>query len=77
MMKALPDTKVYIVQAKLDVESIATLIALADRHTGGVCRNANDADVLITAVSMRRRLERHVPWEIAVGIGGGASTRST
>ncbi|TBU40726.1 Nucleotidyltransferase [Dichomitus squalens] len=62
--KGLPDMKIYIVQAKLDAESIATLTGLAERHSG-VCRNAEDAEVLITAVSMRRRLERHVPWEIA------------
>ncbi|KAI1785267.1 Nucleotidyltransferase [Ganoderma leucocontextum] len=63
--KALADTKVFIVQAKLDVGSLASLVGLADRETGGVCRNAKDADVIVTAVSMRRRLERHVPWDIA------------
>ncbi|PIL32799.1 hypothetical protein GSI_04916 [Ganoderma sinense ZZ0214-1] len=63
--KALPDTKVFIVQAKLDVGTLSSLVGLADRETGGVCKNAKDADVIITAVSMRRRLERHVPWDIA------------
>ncbi|KAI0764354.1 Nucleotidyltransferase [Trametes elegans] len=63
--KALPDTTVYIVQAKLDVPTIAELYNMADRHTKGVCKSAVDADVIITAVSMRRRFERHVPWDIA------------
>ncbi|KAI8978206.1 Nucleotidyltransferase [Trametes punicea] len=63
--KALPDIKVYIVQAKLDIPTIAELFSLAERHTGGVCKNAADADVILTAVSMRRRFERHVPWDIA------------
>ncbi|KAM5545049.1 hypothetical protein V8D89_001160 [Ganoderma adspersum] len=63
--KVLPDTKVFIVQAKLDVGTLSSLVGLADRETGGVCKNAKDADVIVTAVSMRRRLERHVPWDIA------------
>ncbi|KAI0628369.1 Nucleotidyltransferase [Trametes polyzona] len=63
--KSLPDVKVFIVQAKLDVPTISELFALAERHTKCVCKNAADADVIITAVSMRRRLERHVPWDIA------------
>ncbi len=65
---ALADIKVFIVQAKLDVGTLASLVGLADRETGGVCKNAQDADVIITAVSMRRRLERHVPWDIAVRV---------
>ncbi len=66
MQKALPDTTVYIVQAKLDVGAISELFELAEHHTKGACRNAMDADVIITAIAMRRRLERHVPWDIAV-----------
>ena len=66
--KALPDTKVFIVQAKMDMRTLASLVGLADRETGGVCKNAKDADVIVTAVSMRRRLERHVPWDIAVRV---------
>ncbi|GBE80869.1 hypothetical protein SCP_0305890 [Sparassis crispa] len=66
--KALPEVKIYIVQAKLDVATISELFLLAERHTAAVCRHAEDADVIITAVSMRRRLERHVPWELAVSI---------
>ncbi|KAH9856763.1 Nucleotidyltransferase [Lenzites betulinus] len=63
--KSLPDVKIYIVQAKLDVASISELFNLGERHTKGVCKSAADADVIITAVSMLRRFERHVPWNIA------------
>ncbi|KAL7277561.1 hypothetical protein ACG7TL_008484 [Trametes sanguinea] len=63
--KTLPDIKVYIVQAKLDVPTIAELFGLAERHAGGVCKDASEADVILTAISMRRRFERHVPWDIA------------
>lgn len=64
--KALPDIKTYIVQGKLDVQTIAELFGLAERHAGGVCKDATEADVIITAISMRRRFERHVPWGVAV-----------
>ncbi|EIW53973.1 Nucleotidyltransferase [Trametes versicolor FP-101664 SS1] len=63
--KSLPETKVYVVQAKLDAAAISELLTLGERHTKGVCKNAADADVIITAISMRRRFERHVPWDIA------------
>ena len=64
--ETLPTVRPYIVQAKLDASAISELFSLAERHTHGVCRNAKDANVILTAVSMRRRLERHVPWDVAV-----------
>lgn len=66
--KALPSVKVYIVQAKLDVPTLIELNALAETHAERVCSNAEDADVIVTVVGMRKRLERHVPWDIAVSI---------
>ncbi|EIW53979.1 Nucleotidyltransferase [Trametes versicolor FP-101664 SS1] len=65
MTKSLPEIKVYLVQAKLDAAAIAELLTLGERHTKGVCENAADADIILTAISMRRRFERHVPWDIA------------
>ncbi|KAI0827661.1 Nucleotidyltransferase [Trametes gibbosa] len=63
--KSLSNIQVYIVQAKIDVADISELFNLGERHTKGVCKSAADADVIITAVSMPRRFERHVPWNIA------------
>ncbi|KAI0667091.1 Nucleotidyltransferase [Trametes maxima] len=63
--RVLLDVKVYIVQAKLDSSMLAELFTLGERYTKGVCKNAADADVVVTAIGMRRRLERHVPWSIA------------
>ncbi|KAI0800345.1 Nucleotidyltransferase [Fomes fomentarius] len=63
--EALSGVKIYLVQAKLDVATVAKLYGLAEGHSQGVCKNAEDADVIVTTVAMRRRLERHVPWEIA------------
>lgn len=63
--KIFPNVKVYIVQAKMDGRTIAELFTLAERHCERVCDDAEDADVIITSVTMRRRLERHVSWDIA------------
>ena len=65
--KVYPNVKVYIVQAKIDGPSIAELFTLAERHCERVCGDVEDADVIITAITMRRRFERHVSLDIAVG----------
>jgi hypothetical protein len=73
--------KIYIVQTKLDPEIISDLFHIADGdqvfadsldagHHDGVrfrlCRDVGEADIIVTAVHMRRRLERHVDWDIVV-----------
>ncbi|KAG6857179.1 hypothetical protein H0H87_008244 [Tephrocybe sp. NHM501043] len=66
--------KVYVLQAKLDPSAIAELYSTIegrqDASDGGLhlqlCGNASDADIIITNVHMRRRLERHLDWNIAV-----------
>jgi len=68
---------VYIVQAKLDPEIVSDLFRVAegdqvfeDGHRNGVrfnlCHDVGEAEVVVTAVHMRRRLERHIDWGIAV-----------
>ncbi|KAL1736401.1 hypothetical protein EV714DRAFT_199088 [Schizophyllum commune] len=63
--------KVYIVQAKLSSDEVARLYNLVETHSvdGGLdfelAPNPNFADVIVTAVRMRKRLERHVDWELA------------
>ncbi|KAH8103597.1 Nucleotidyltransferase [Cristinia sonorae] len=64
-LTALPSIKVFIVQAKLDSQSIAELFVLAERNCEKLCSDPEEADVIVTAVGMRKRLERHVPWDIA------------
>ncbi|KAI0343503.1 Nucleotidyltransferase [Trametopsis cervina] len=63
--KALPEINLYIVQAKLNGPDIAELFTLAERHCGRLCGDIEDANVVLTAVTMRRRFERHVSWELA------------
>lgn len=65
--------RVHILQAKLDAPAIAELYALIDSQQRfpvdglqlELCGNASDADVIISNVRMRKRLERHLDWNIA------------
>ena len=64
---------VYVLQAKIDPETIGELYSLieASRSEAAavqltLCPKVADADVIITNVRMRKRLERHLDWKIAV-----------
>ena len=68
--------KVYIVQAKLAaevVEEMYSLIETASALNFESVSNAKDASIVITNVHMRGRLERHIPWDIAVSRGHAIS----
>jgi DNA polymerase IV len=64
--KALPEVKLYIVQAKMHGPELAELILLAEQNCERLCSNIEEANVVVTAVTMGRRFERHVSWELAV-----------
>lgn len=64
--KVLPAVKIYIVQAKMDSPTVAELFTLAERHCERLCQDIEDTDVILTAITMRRRFERHVSWDLAV-----------
>ncbi|KAG5647081.1 hypothetical protein DXG03_001451 [Asterophora parasitica] len=66
--------RVYILQAKLDASDTAELYALIDSQRRipdvqglklELCGNASDANIIISNVRMRKRLERHLDWNIA------------
>ncbi|KAL1745039.1 hypothetical protein HDZ31DRAFT_37285 [Schizophyllum fasciatum] len=63
--------KVHVVQAKLDPDEVARLYSLVETHRVDglldfeLTPHPSDADVIVTAVRMRKRLERHVPWGLA------------
>ena len=63
---ALKGLKVHILDAKLDSAAIAEMLALLARCGATACQTADAADVVVTAVTMRKRLERHMDWETAV-----------
>lgn len=62
--------RVYVVQAKLDEKEIADIYRLVESHASGLhlqlSSSPETADIIITAVHMLKRLERHVPWDVAV-----------
>lgn len=62
-------------QAKLDVQAIDELYSLIETTSNDTdahglrlepCPEVSHADIIITNVTMRRRLERHVDWNLAV-----------
>jgi DNA polymerase mu len=67
----MPSTKIHILQAKLDTDTISELYSLIDSHTSKplhlqLSADPSDADVIITTIRMRKRFERHLAWKIAV-----------
>ena len=70
---------IYIVQAKLDPSAVSELFSLVEAHNNGTtdgddgftlesCSDVSCADVIVTAIRMKKRLERHVNWNIAVSL---------
>ncbi|KAM6502527.1 DNA polymerase mu [Amanita muscaria] len=64
--------KIYIVQAKLDPPTVSELFSLVESRSNDpecfrleLCSDASDADIIVTAVRMKKRLERHIDWNVA------------
>ncbi|KAJ7594925.1 hypothetical protein C8J56DRAFT_1044643 [Mycena floridula] len=65
--------KIYLIPAKLDNNTISELTSLIESTPSSStsefylesCLEVQDADIVITAVRMRKRLERHLNWELA------------
>lgn len=45
---------------------VAELYALAESGGAKLVGNVEEAEVVVTAIGMRKRLERHVSWNVAV-----------
>ena|SRR6266571_4800897 len=58
--------RVFILQAKLAHKDISELHDLAEKADADLVSSPDEADVVITAVGMRKRLERHLDWNLAV-----------
>lgn len=69
--------RVYIISAKLSSVALENLVGLVEKSAAqqgnrvgarrlALTADSNRADVLVTAVHTRPRLERHVRWEVAV-----------
>ena len=56
----------YVVLAKLSEEFIGDLIENIEKNGGETTSDPEQSDIIITVVSMKARLLRHVRWELAV-----------
>jgi hypothetical protein len=64
--RTLSSVALYVIPAKLLPETYANLIALGEQHGAALCASTGDANVVVTAVRMRARLERYLDWSTAV-----------
>ena len=71
----LAGVSIFLIQAKLEASEVRELLGLAEQHSHRVCKTPGDADIIVTAIRMRRRLERHVPWTVAVSPAPAAPIR--
>ncbi|CUA67781.1 hypothetical protein RSOLAG22IIIB_03208 [Rhizoctonia solani] len=56
---------IHIIDAKLDPNETREMRLLAQNTGAKLSRTPQHASVLVTALTMKRRLERHVSWDIA------------
>ncbi|KAH9953842.1 hypothetical protein BC827DRAFT_1145318 [Russula dissimulans] len=58
--------RIFVLQTKLSHEDISEIFDLADKADADVVSSPDEADIVITAIGMRKRLERHLDWNLAV-----------
>ncbi|KAI0321488.1 Nucleotidyltransferase [Amylostereum chailletii] len=56
---------IFVLPPKLDQATIHELHQLVDRSGARLVSRAEDADTILTAIGMRKRLERHLDWDVA------------
>jgi len=56
----------HIVPAKLSEEFIGDLLENIEKNGGEITSDPEQSDIIITVVSMKARLLRHVRWELVV-----------
>ncbi len=56
----------YVVLAKLSEEFIGDLLENIEKNGGETTSDPEQSDIIITVVSMKARLLRHVRWELVV-----------
>ncbi|KAI0251130.1 hypothetical protein BJV78DRAFT_489289 [Lactifluus subvellereus] len=57
--------RVFILQAKLSDADIPEIYELAEKAGAEVVGSPDEAEIIITAIGMRKRLERHLDWNLA------------
>jgi len=62
----LASRRVFILQPKLSQTEISEIFDLAESADANIVGSPDEADVVITKIGMRKRLERHIEWNLAV-----------
>jgi DNA polymerase IV len=69
--------RIFILQAKLSQTDVSEIFDLADSADADVVSSPDEADIVITAIGMRKRLERHIDWNLAVSVELASHINST
>jgi len=64
----LASRRIFILQAKLSQADISEVFDLAENAEADIVSSPDEADIVITAIGMRKRLERHLDWNLAVSV---------
>jgi len=64
----LASRRVFILQPKLSQTDISEIFDLAEGADADIVSSPDEADIVITAIGMRKRLERHIEWNLAVSV---------
>jgi DNA polymerase IV len=60
--------RVFILQPKLSQTDIPEIFDLAESADAVIVSSPDEADIIITKIGMRKRLERHIEWNLAVSV---------
>ncbi|KAG9119569.1 hypothetical protein FRC07_005353, partial [Ceratobasidium sp. 392] len=63
--QALAGLTIHVVNAKLSPSEIGEMFSLAQNAGAKLSSSPQNAAILITALTMKRRLERHISWDVA------------
>jgi len=58
--------RIFILQPKLSQTDISEIFDLAESADAVIVGSPDEADIIITKIGMRKRLERHIEWNLAV-----------
>lgn len=64
----LASRRVFILQPKLSQTDISEILDLAESADADIVGSPDEADIIITKIGMRKRLERHIEWNLAVSV---------
>jgi hypothetical protein len=69
LQKLFTGIRFYVVPAKLSVEFIGDLLEIIEKNGGKTTSDPEQSDIIVTSISMKARLLRHIRWELVVCAG--------